>query len=356
MHWRDIVSGQARGILPSVIRVALSVASIPYSVVVRVRNRLYDRGWKKSLSVPIPVICVGNLTVGGTGKTPTVTMLAKWFRDRDIRVAIVSRGYGAGADGRNDEARELEGKLPDVPHLQDPNRFASATIAYDELATQVILLDDGFQHRRLARDLDIVLLDASDPFGGGYLLPRGLLRESPRALRRASVVMLTRCNLVTSQKLADIRTQVQRLAPKAAWVETEHRPVRIKNSSGDEQTIDALKGQKCFVFSGIGNPAAFLETVRGCEVEIVRQQTFPDHYPYSASDMQHLTELVRSNPSIDCVLCTGKDLAKIEVDRIGERPLWMIDIELTVRSGMDALEDRLEQIISMIPDTVSTFE
>jgi len=347
MHWRDIVSGRARGFLPSIIRAALSAASVPYSVVVRTRNRLYDRGWKKSLRVPIPVISVGNLTVGGTGKTPTVTMLAKWFRERSIRVAIVSRGYGAGADGRNDEARELEGKLDDVPHLQDPDRFASATIAYEELATQVILLDDGFQHRRLARDLDIVLLDASDPFGHGHLLPRGLLRESPRSLRRASVVMLTRCDLVTAQKLADIRTQVQRLAPKAAWVETEHRPVRIKNSSGEQHTIDWLKGKKCFVFSGIGNPAAFLETVRRCGVEIVGNQTFPDHHAYSALDMKQLEISARANPAIDCILCTGKDLAKIEVNRLGDCPLWMIDIDLTVRAGLEALEDRLTQIVAV---------
>jgi tetraacyldisaccharide 4'-kinase len=214
---------------------------------------------------------------------------------------------------------------------------------------QVIVLDDGFQHRRLARDLDIVLLDASDPFGYGYLLPRGLLRESPRSLRRAHVVMLTRCDLVTAQRLADIRTQVQRIAPKVAWVETEHRPIRLTNASDDHQSIECLQGRKCFVFSGIGNPLAFLETVRRCGAEIVGNHSFPDHHPFTASDIQHLAETIRSQPAIEVVLCTGKDLAKIDVVILGERPLWIVEIELTVRSGMEALEDRLNMIVDRIP-------
>ena len=347
MHWRELVSGQSRGFGPTVIRLALCFASYPYAIVVRSRNWLYDRGWLRSRSVPIPVISVGNLTVGGTGKTPTVAMLAQWFRKHDIRVAIVSRGYGAGADGQNDEARELEGKLEDVPHLQDPNRFTAASVAYEELATQVLLLDDGFQHRKFVRNLDIVLLDATNPFGYGFLLPRGLLRESPRSLRRADVVMLTRCDQVTSQQLADIRTHVQKIASKVAWIETEHRPVRLRNASGREQPIESLKGRRCFVFSGIGNPVAFLDTVRGCGGELMGSQVFPDHHAYSAVDIHTLTNIIRSNPLIDIVLCTGKDLAKIELNTLGDCELWVVDIELTVRSGMEALEDRLNQIVAM---------
>jgi tetraacyldisaccharide 4'-kinase len=318
-------------------------------VIVTIRNELYDRGWSKSLKVPVPVISVGNLTVGGTGKTPTVAMLARWFRERDIRVAIVSRGYGAGADGRNDEARELESILGDVPHLQDPDRYAAASIACEELGMQIILLDDGFQHRRLARSLDIVLLDASDPFGYNHLLPRGLLRESLRSLRRADVVMLTRCDLVTAQRLADIQTRVQRIAPNSAWVETEHRPLRLKNAAGEQRSIEWLKDRSCFVFSGIGNSSAFLETVRRSGANIVGSQNFPDHHPYSASDIQRLAETIRSNQQIEAVLCTGKDLAKIDVNSIADRSLWMLEIELVVRMGQAPLEDRLNDIVKMIP-------
>ena len=150
------------------------------------------------------VISVGNLTLGGTGKTPMVEWLARWFRSHDVRVAIVSRGYGAVDGGQNDEARELEEKLPDVPHLQDPNRAAAARVAIDELATQLIVLDDGFQHRRLGRDLDIILIDAVEPFGYDRVFPRGMLREPLSGLRRADVIGLTRADVVNETRRREI--------------------------------------------------------------------------------------------------------------------------------------------------------
>ncbi len=313
----------------------------------RIRNELYDRGWLAVHTAAVPVVAVGNLTVGGTGKTPTVVFLARWFRRRDMRVAILSRGYGAGADGRNDEARELETKLDDVPHLQEPDRVASSQIAIDELDMQVLLLDDGFQHRRIARQLDIVLLDATNPFGYDHWLPRGLLRESPRSLRRAHVVMLTRCDLVTTQRLAEIRARVQRFAPNVTWVETEHSPAVLKNASGQLKPIDDLSGKRCFVFCGIGNPEAFYDTVRRRGAEIVETQTFPDHYEFKAADLASLSRQVESNSNIEMVLCTGKDLAKLHIDQLGLRPLFAVDIELTIRLGREALEERLKDVVEM---------
>src|SRR5439155_4635434 len=129
------------------------------------------------------------------GNTPCVEYLARHYRDLGLRVAVLSRGYGA-REGRNDEALVLEANLPDVPHLQGADRVALARIAVEELESNVLVLDDGFQHRRLARDLDVVLIDATEPWGYGYLLPRGLLRESPRGLKRAGAVLLTRCDQV----------------------------------------------------------------------------------------------------------------------------------------------------------------
>jgi tetraacyldisaccharide 4'-kinase len=310
----------------------------------RVRNGLYDRGWKKVHAAAVPVISVGNLTVGGTGKTPTVVLLARWFRNRDVRVAILSRGYGAGADGRNDEARELETKLDDVPHLQDPDRVSSSQIAVEELDMQVLLLDDGFQHRRMARQLDIVLLDATNPFGYDHWLPRGLLRESPRSLRRAQIVLLTRCDLVTTQRLAEIRARVQKFAPNAAWVETEHRPLMLKNASGQQAPIQHLSGKRGFAFCGIGNPEAFYDTIRRSGVELVGNQTFPDHYEFKAEDLASLSKTIDSLPTVDMVLCTGKDLAKLHIDQLGSNPLFAVDIELTIRLGREAFEERLEEI------------
>ena len=162
------------------LRLLLHAAEVPYALVVGWRNRRFDRHPERVFRVAVPVISVGNLTTGGTGKTPLVEWLARWFRAAGVRVTLISRGYAAEKGARNDEAMELEQRLPDVPHLQNPDRVQAARIAVEELDCQLIILDDAFQHRAIARDLDIVLIDATEPFGYGHLLPRGLLRAARR--------------------------------------------------------------------------------------------------------------------------------------------------------------------------------
>lgn len=332
-------------------RAGLWCLSQPYSCVIWGRNLAYDRGWKKVCKVDVPVISVGNLTAGGTGKSPTVAMLARWFRQRDIRVAILSRGYGAGLDGRNDEAKELEVQLPDVPHLQNPDRLASAAIATEELGMEVLLLDDGFQHRKIHRDLEIVLLDAREPFGFGHILPRGLLREPLRSLRRADVVMATRADQVDPQRLAEIRTRVQRYNPKAAWLEAEHFPIRLRNSEGETLPVEWLQNRSIFAVCGLGNPNGFFQTLRSVGSNIVDSLAFPDHHAYSAADI-HEIERKSSSSSLgtEAIICSGKDLAKIQTSSIGSLPVWSLDVELRIRIGADVLDEYLARIQQSCPN------
>lgn len=331
------------------MRAGLWCLSQPYAAVMWARNLAYDRKWKKVGNASVPVVSVGNLTAGGTGKTPAVAMLARWFRDQNIRVGILSRGYGAGIDGRNDEAKELEVALPDVPHLQKPDRLASAAIATEELGMQLLLLDDGFQHRKIHRDLEIVLLDAREPFGYGYLLPRGLLREPLRSLRRADIVMATRADQVDAQGLAAIRTRVQRYNPKAAWLESEHAPVRLRNSAGEFREIDWLKGKNVLGTCGLGNPQAFLQTLQTCGANVVASVIFPDHHNYSAADIESIGKQANTSETpCDSIICTGKDLAKIDSLRIGVHELWSLDIELRIRTGQTILEEYLERIATSV--------
>ncbi len=189
--FRDIVSGRRRGAAAAVVRGAAALVEPFYAAAVRRRNRRYDRRAAAAHSAGVPVVSVGNLTLGGTGKTPMVRWIAQWFHSRGVRVAVVSRGYGSKAGRANDEALELERLLPDVPRLQNPDRVAAAREAAESLGCRAIVLDDGFQHRRIARDLDIVLLDATEPFGFGHVFPRGTLREPIEGLRRAGVVVLS---------------------------------------------------------------------------------------------------------------------------------------------------------------------
>ncbi len=347
-HIKNVMSHPRPGFSGWMSQTFLWWLSQPYGMVVALRNWAYDRRWLSVTQVAVPVISVGNLTVGGTGKTPAVMWIARWFREKDIRVSILSRGYGAGEADVNDEAKEMELRLPDVPHLQNPDRIASAQVATEELETQLIVLDDAFQHRKLHRDLNIVLIDALLPFGYEHLLPRGLLREPIRSLRRVDVVLVTRADQVDSQSLARIRNRVQLYAPKAAWVETEHRPVHLVNRSGETKPLEWIAGKKVFAFCGLGNPTGFFETLRGLEAQILERHAFPDHHPYRAEDLTQLRERAESLSGLDVLICTGKDASKIGVDRLGRIPLWSLQIELNIRSGREALEDRLQEIVQSI--------
>jgi tetraacyldisaccharide 4'-kinase len=212
--WYALIRNERRGPLATAARAGLRLASWPYGLGSWARNRLFDAGWKKVHRAAVPVVCVGNLTTGGTGKTPCVEWVARFYRDRGVQVAIVSRGYGARG-GRNDEAMVLEENLPDVPHLQDPDRFAAAERAAEELESELVVLDDGFQHRRLHRDLDVVLIDATRPPTRDYLLPRGTLREPASGLRRAGAIVLTRCDQVDAGAVDAIHSWLARRWPAA---------------------------------------------------------------------------------------------------------------------------------------------
>jgi tetraacyldisaccharide 4'-kinase len=342
-RFRALVSGQTRGLWPALQRGGLRLASVPYGLVVRVRNALYEWGWNERRRAPVPVVSVGNLTVGGTGKTPCVEHVARFYRSRGLRVAVLSRGYGAAA-GRNDEAMVLEENLPDVPHLQGPDRAALAATAAEELESEILVLDDGFQHRRLARDLDVVLLDATDPWGHGQLLPRGLLREPPSGLRRAGAVVLTRCDQVGSAERGRLREAVARLAPGGPVVETTHRPVGLGNGAR-AAPLDRLHGRPAAAFCGIGNPEAFRRTLRDLGADVVAFRTFPDHHAYARADVDELRAWARRQATDCVVVTTQKDLVKLRLTDLGGRELWALRIQLHVESGQEEFDRKLEEVI-----------
>jgi tetraacyldisaccharide 4'-kinase len=324
-------------------RGGLWLASIPYGWAVAARNWLYDRGWKRSERARVPVVSVGNLTAGGTGKTPCVEYVARFYRQHGRRVAILSRGYGSAA-GRNDEARVLEQNLPDVPHLQGADRVALAAVAVEELESEVLVLDDAFQHRRLARDLDLVLVDVTDPWGHGYLLPRGLLRDCPRRLRQAGVVVLTRCDLVPADEVAAVRRRVAELAPGVPVVETTHRPVELVN--GAAVALERLQDRPVAAFCGLGNPEGFRRTLLGLGAKLTAFRTFPDHHAYTRADVADLTAWGRLQAP-DCVLVTTqKDLVKLRLPRLGPCELWALRIRLHVEAGQDVLDRQLEKAVT----------
>lgn len=342
--FRDLVSGRRRGAAAAATRALLRAAEVGYAAAMRWRNFRYDRGRAAVYRVDVPVISIGNITLGGTGKTPLVEWLARWYRSRQVRVALVSRGYGAERGGANDEALELEQRLPDVPHVQDADRVAAARLAIEEFESQLILLDDGFQHRRLARDLEIVLIDALEPFGYEHVFPRGMLREPLSGLRRADVVALSRADLVSAAERDAIETRVRRHASQAAWVEIAHRPRRLANADGLAEPIETLAGRRIAAFCGIGNPAGFRQTIARTGAELVGVREFADHHAYSREDVAGLTRWTETIDA-EAVLCTAKDLVKLRLTHIGELPLWAVIIEVEIGRGRRELEQRLTQWI-----------
>lgn len=344
-QYRDLVSGRSRGAKASLLRGMLRLGEIPYTAAVRWRNLRYDQGHCPSIRVPVPVVSVGNLTLGGTGKTPLVLWIATWLLERGVRVALVSRGYGAERGGANDEARELAGRLSGVPHVQNPDRVAAAREAIARHAAQLILLDDGFQHRRLARDLDIVLLDALEPLGFGHVFPRGMLREPLAGLKRADVLALSRADLIEPAERAALHEQLLAHAPAAAWCELTHDPQALVDSHRRHEPLGMLAGRSVAAFCGIGNPEGFRRTLDQCGYRTAVFREFADHHRFGPRDVESLDAWAGSAP-VDAVVCTGKDLVKLSRPAIGGRPLWAVTIAVGFRQGCAELEERLQALLA----------
>ena len=338
------MSGRQRGPKAALLRALLRAAESPYAAAMRFRNWRFDTARAEIWRVDVPVVSVGNLTLGGTGKTPVVAWLARWLRRRDVRVTIVSRGYGAEAGSRNDEALELEQQLPDVPHVQNRDRVAAASLAIEEFECQTILLDDGFQHRRLARDLDIVLIDALEPFGFGHVFPRGTLREPLSGLRRADIVMLSRSDMLPQSERTAIREQVERFAPHAVWAEIQHAPRALLSAAGREMSCAEFRGQPLAAFCGLGNPAGFRHTLATLGYQIEGLREFPDHHAYRREDLHDLAAWA-AQLDAQAILCTHKDLVKIGVDELAGKPLWAVTIGIEFLAGQTEVQARLSTLL-----------
>jgi tetraacyldisaccharide 4'-kinase len=338
-----LIQGRTHGLPAALARAALSSAAIGYRAAIAVRNGGYNRGWLKVHRAGVPVVSVGNLTVGGTGKTPMVEWVARWYRRHEKRVVILSRGYRQ-VQGLNDEGRVLEENLPDVPHLQDADRVRSAQIAVEELEAELLVLDDGFQHRRISRDLDLVLIDALDPFGTGRLLPRGLLREPLASLRRADLVVLSRADLVAPSERAAIRAEAERRAGSIRLIEARHAPLDLVDAEGEASSLDSLAGRRVAAFCGIGNPEGFRRTLAPLCSSLCDLLIFPDHHDYTAADVDSLADWAREREA-NLVLTTQKDLVKLRSAQLGPVPLRALRIGLEIVAGEDVMDDALARLL-----------
>lgn len=340
--FHDLVSGRTRGARATLARAVLQAAEYPYSAAVKLRNWRYDQAHVASIALPVPVISVGNITLGGTGKTPTVEWLARWFLRHGARPAIVSRGYAAKDGAANDESLELAKRLPEVQQVLNRDRVQGGTTAIDHGAN-IILLDDAFQHRRIARDLDIVLVDALEPFGYEHLFPRGTLREPLEGWKRANVIALSRADTIRPDERQQIAQRVRHHAPDATWLELTHVPCRLVNSDGQQRDLSSLLDKRVAAFCGIGNPKAFLHALSRLNLHPKQFREYPDHFGYPPAEIARLKEWLTSG-QVEAALCTCKDLVKIDRLELATVPVWAVEIELQVNSGQANLERLLEPL------------
>jgi tetraacyldisaccharide 4'-kinase len=305
---------------------------------VRVRNALYDRGVLNIHRSGIPVLCVGNLTTGGTGKTPLVAWLARMLSEKGLRVAILTRGYKSEKGVLSDEPGELAGACPGATVIVKPDRVAGANEAVRSHGAQVAVMDDGFQHRRLGRDLDIIAIDATVPFGYGRLLPAGLLREPLTGLRRAHAVVLTRSDQVSAGELEAIERRIRQVHPGLAVARAVHAPVGAWGVDGGEIALESLRDKKVFGFCGLGNPGAFLRTLELCGCVLAGSEAFNDHHRYTEGCLAGVYEQARSLGA-ELVLTTSKDWNKIAPLLGGEPtlPTAYLAVEVQFTVGQETL-------------------
>jgi len=338
-----------------VVRALLTLGSVVYGGLVRARNAGYNTGLLRTRRLACHVVCVGNLTVGGTGKTPTVLALVAAATAAGLRVCILLRGYGGQGRGvrvvsdgerihydwreAGDEAVLLARRLQGVPVIVGGDRIKAGRLAVARFGPQVIFLDDGFQHRRVHRDADLVLLDATDPFGGDCLLPRGRLREPVDGLRRAQAILVTRAD--QGRDPDGIRRRVEALAPGRPMGRGIVRPVALRELGGaGDRALTEIRGKRVFAVSGIANPDGFHRTVGELGAVLVGSLAYHDHHAFSDDDRRSMEDAARLREA-EWIVTTEKDAVRLESRLPKGCPVVVVVVGLEIVDGAHGLEAAL---------------
>jgi len=319
----------------------LYLLSLPYGGAVCARSLFYSLGLLKTRTLPCPVISIGNITVGGTGKTPLVMALAKGLTDRGISVAILSRGYKGKrisepvvSDGKSiflspeesgDEPFLMAKACQGIPVLVGKNRFTNGRIALDRFGVKGLLLDDGYQHLPLYRNINILLIDSHIGFGDHGLLPRGILREPLSHLRRADLFLLTKVE--NPQTIQPLEKKIHEIHPSPQVFHSHYEPVSLVSPKDEEEELDSLKGREILALSGVANPGYFSSMLRKCGAKIVGEAIFPDHHVYTSEDLSSIEE---KSKRADCIVTTEKDMVKLKQLNIHHLPIRALRIEVKI--------------------------
>jgi tetraacyldisaccharide 4'-kinase len=319
----------------------LYLLSLPYEGAVRARSVFYSIGLFKTKTLPCPVISIGNITAGGTGKTPLVMALANGLTARGISIAILSRGYKRKktsepvvSDGKaiflspeesGDEPFLMAKICQGVPVLVGKNRFVTGRIALQQFGVKGVLLDDGYQHLSLYRNINILLIDSHIGFGDGNLLPRGILREPLSHIRRTDIFFLTKVE--HPETVQALERKIHQMHPSSQVFHSRYQPVCLVSPDDEEEDPQFLKGRKILALSGIANPVDFSTMLRKCGAEIVEEVVFPDHHVYTRKDLSSAEEKGRK---ADYIVTTEKDMVKLKKLDLHHLPIRALRVEMKI--------------------------
>lgn len=332
-----------------------------YSLMMDLRNWAYDEGIFKATKLEVPVVSIGNLTLGGTGKTPVIAMLLEWCRHQGIRAAVLSRGYKRTSYGAlwvdpndtkrggvyyGDEPFWLAQKFREFQIVVAEDRRAGAELSIQTYHPQIIFLDDGFQHRRLARDIDIVLIDASEPRTSYRMFPFGRLREKISGIRRARFVMLTKKNLVRVDHYTELVRDFK--IPKEKLIELDYKMGSVHNLvSAESRAAISFKDNPVLLMCGIAKPDSFLELAHAqIQADILGLVAYPDHCEYTLADVEELEKRMK-DLGCSAIICTQKDAIKLKaLAGLKTHYWWAVDLHLHAKQSLEPVYESFRRVLS----------
>lgn len=347
-----LLNTQNPGVLLRLCLFPLTLISFIFHFIVLTRSALYKIGIFKSYQAGCKVITIGNLTVGGTGKTPTVCLIARHFKASGFNTAVVCRGYRGtntnapmvvsdkenvlmNSESAGDEAYMLAKKLTGIPVLAGKDRVKASKMACDLFNCEIIILDDGFQHLKLNRSMDVVLINSQNPFGNGFLLPRGILREPLNALKRADIILLTKKDQSDSDS-NKLENKIRLYNQTVPIFKSFHKPVSLKKTADNNKiNPDLLIDKKISCFCSIGDPESFISMLKNMGLTLTDKIIFPDHHHYKISDYNKLKEISKKT---DFLITTEKDIAKINPDMLEITNLAVLEIDEVINNTEDFLK------------------
>jgi tetraacyldisaccharide 4'-kinase len=340
------------------IQIILMPVSLVYGLIIRFRNFCYDNSLFSIKKIDeCKIISVGNISVGGTGKTPVVKFIAEYLLKKGLKVVVLSRGFGRRSKGTvivsngkkiltdfenaGDEPLLLANQLKKVPVVVEADRFKGAQFIIEQFAPDVILLDDAYQHRRIFRDINIALIDASRGFGSNFLLPSGFLREPVSSLKRADLAWFTRVDLANNLEQLQKTTRQNTTCPQAT---SSHVPASLIRMMGDNKyDLDFLKDKKVMLFSGIANHASFQQVVKNLAAIITYHIEYPDHFSYTTNDIKNIIARFKSTNSA-LILTTEKDYYRLVNLDSEFNHFFYLTIDINIINGFDNLVEILASV------------